>query len=144
LTALIYRLHNLYGQTIHGFAGLTNVAVEVIGPFGDLTDNGFSTALGPPTSLNCGSAGASGYILVDGLDEVSYTRTAKESYREELQGLYVFRSGAVMIDPHGKASPEPVLGANVLRASQDVIAAAWREAVDSGGRVQLLMVLALP
>lgn len=142
LTSTVHWLSELYSGATHGFAGLTNRVVESVGRLGALTDKGFSTALGPPTSLNVGSAGSLGYILVDDIDEVSYTGVARMNCGDELQGLYVFRSGTIMMDPDGEAIPKPVLGANLVRASLNAIIAAWREAVDPGDRAQLLMVLA--
>ncbi|MCY1004247.1 hypothetical protein OV079_01415 [Nannocystis pusilla] len=142
LFSLIQGLDDLYFGATHGFAGLSNRVLESVGTFGALTDNGFSTALGPPTSLNVGSAGSSGYILVDGVDEVSYAAIARMNCGDDLQGLYVFQSGTVMIDPKGEAIPAPALGTNILGASLDVIIAAWRDAVAAGDRGQVLLVLA--
>ena len=144
LLSLVQSLGDLYASALHGFAGLTNHVVESIGRFGALTDDGFSTPLGPPTSLNIGAAGSLGYILVGDIDEVSYTGIARTNFGEGLQGLYVFRSGTMTIDAHGKAIPEPVLGTNIVRASLNELIAAWREAVGSGDRAQLLLVLASP
>jgi hypothetical protein len=141
LLTLLQQLISLCFGTTNGFAGLTNRVVEYFGIFGALADNGFSTALGPPTSLNVGSAGSLGYILVDDIDEVSYTGIVKMPCGDALQGLYVFRSGTITIGPDGEAIPTPALGPNILRASLSAMIAAWREAVDSGDRAQLLMVL---
>lgn len=141
LLDLLQKLTDLcYGVT-NGFAGLTNRVVASVPGFGALTDNGFSTALGPPTSLNVGSAGSLGYILVDAIDEASYTGIVKTNYGEMLQGLYAFRSGTITLGPDGKATPEPVLGPNILRADLSAMLAAWREAVDSADRAQLLLVI---
>jgi len=141
LLSLTMRLTDLYEGVRGGFAGLTNHVLELLGVLGPLTDHGFSTALGPPTALNVGSAGALGYVLIDGLDEASYTGIVRAGYDDSWQGLYVFRSGTVTIGPDGRATPEPVLGPNLARASLSAITAAWREAVDADHRAQLLLVI---
>lgn len=141
LLSLFQRLETLFEASENGFAGLTNRVVEAAGILGASTDNGFSTALGPPTFLNVGSAGSLGYILVDDIEEAPYIGVVKANYGAGLQGLYLFRSGTVTIGPDGKANPAPVLGQNIVGASPSAILAEWREAAGSDHRAQLLMVM---
>ncbi|MBZ5713868.1 hypothetical protein [Nannocystis pusilla] len=142
LLSLFQQLDALFAGARNGFAGLTDRVVASAGVLGALTDNGFSTALGPPTFMNVGSAGSSGYVLIDDIDEASYIGVVKANYGEGLQGIYLFRSGTITIGPDGRAIPEPVLGQNIVGASLSAIVAAWGEAVDSDPRAQLLMVIA--
>ncbi|MDC0669289.1 hypothetical protein [Nannocystis radixulma] len=142
MLSLFQRLESLYEGTQNGFAGLTNRVVEAAGILRALTDNGFSTALGPPTFMNIGSAGSLGYILIDDIDEASYIGVVKANYGAGLQGFYLFRSGTITIGPDGKAIPIPILGQNIVGASPSAIIAAWREAAGSDHRAQLLMVIA--
>jgi hypothetical protein len=142
LLSLFQQLYSLFNSAQNGFAGLTNSVVKAAGILGALTDNGFSTALGPPTFMNVGSAGSLGYVLIDDIDEAPYIGVVKANYGDGLQGLYLFRSGTITIGPDGRAIPKPVLGQNIVGASPSAILAAWREAVGSDHRAQLLMVIA--
>lgn len=142
LLSLFQQLYSLFAGAQNGFAGLTNGVVKAAGMLGSLTDNGFSTALGPPTFMNIGSAGSLGYILVDDIDEAPYIGVVRANYGDGVRGLYLFRSGTITIGPDGKAIPTPILGQNIVGASPSAIIAAWREAVGSDYRAQLLLVIA--